>query len=356
MMRSPEEYLSGMDFTAPEKGRNSKSFNASERAFVEKYLGLDAYEKLPLVSPGVQSPQPRPVKTIEPPQKIKVSSPEIIVVRDEKPEVPPAPPSAPVQARLEPKIAAPPQKVETKPEAPAAKVQEPPRGSVATLTMPPPPKAESPDLHVAHAKVPPAADAEINTEVPDRAKTPPKIEPEPAKAPERQVEQKATPSVVEMALDDAANLKAQLKQENEIQMVSFFVASQLFLLPVAGIREVLRHQELVKVPQAPDFVAGVINLRGTVTPLVHLSALLTNAAPVYNEKNFIIICGAGGLQLGLIIDRINSMHVLPQNKIIWNAEAKLGESAEFLWAIADLDDKVCGIVGPETITQKLLAK
>ena len=46
---------------------------------------------------------------------------------------------------------------------------------------------------------------------------------------------------------------------------------------------------------------------------------------------------------------------MPQKKIIWNAEAKLGDAAEFLCAIADLDDKVCGIVAPENIAQKILA-
>lgn len=118
----------------------------------------------------------------------------------------------------------------------------------------------------------------------------------------------------------------------------------------------MRHIELVKVPLAPPFVAGVINLRGRVTPLIHLGALLT-AVPGcdYTERNFILVCGTEQLQLGLIIDRVNSMHMLDQDKITWNVETKLGEGAEYLCAVADLDDRVCGILAPETIIQKLLS-
>ena len=54
-------------------------------------------------------------------------------------------------------------------------------------------------------------------------------------------------------------MKDILKKQEIIQMVSFYVEGQLYLLPVAGIQEVLRHMELVKIPLAPHFVAGAIN-------------------------------------------------------------------------------------------------
>ena len=61
------------------------------------------------------------------------------------------------------------------------------------------------------------------------------------------------------------------------------------------------------------------------------------------------------MQLGLITDRIQSMHIVEQNKIIWNVEAQLGANADFLCAIADINDRVCGILAPEMIIQKMLA-
>lgn len=157
------------------------------------------------------------------------------------------------------------------------------------------------------------------------------------------------------AAKPAPTLRERLQGEARVQMVSFYVQDQLFLLPVAGIQEVLRHIELVKVPMAPSFVAGVINLRGRVTPLILLAGLLTLAGGEYTERSSIIVCGADMLQLGLIVDRVHTMHMVEQEKILWNVESKLGESADFLCGVVDLDDHVCGIVAPEMITQRLLA-
>ena len=139
-------------------------------------------------------------------------------------------------------------------------------------------------------------------------------------------------------------------------MVSFFVREQTFLLPVAAIQEVLRHMPLVRLPLAPQFVAGVVNLRGRVTPLLHLDALLTLARDYrYTPQSFIIVCTAEQMQLGLIIDKVQTMHTVEQDKITWNAEVQLGASADFLCGIADINDHVCGILAPDMIVQKLLA-
>lgn len=152
------------------------------------------------------------------------------------------------------------------------------------------------------------------------------------------------------------SLKQRLRNEARVQMVSFFVREQTFLLPVAAIQEVLRHMPLVRLPLAPQFVAGVVNLRGRVTPLLHLDALLTLARDYrYTPQSFIIVCSAEQMQLGLIIDKVQTIHTVEQDKITWNAEIQLGASADFLCGIADINDHVCGIVAPDMIVQKLLA-
>ena len=75
----------------------------------------------------------------------------------------------------------------------------------------------------------------------------------------------------------------------------------------------------------------------------------------YTPQSFIIVCSAEQMQLGLIIDKVQTIHTVEQDKITWNAEVQLGASADFLCGIADINDHVCGIVAPDMIIQKLLA-
>lgn len=320
MVKSLEQYLSDLPFANPADKNIDRTLTSAERSFVEKYMGIDALEAMPRLEPEARDiflkPAAPRLKLAEP--EIRVARPEIVVAAPEKEQ-----PASTASASLSPQANVPQKQAET-----SAKITEKPVVAVQTQTF----RKTVPQIVVAT---------------------------EPEKQPEKKpvAEPVRTPVQIEVAepAETQQVLRDSIREQEAVQVVSFFVAGQLFLLPVAGIQEVLRRMELVRVPQAPDFIAGAINLRGKVTPLVHLSALLTNETNhVYDaDKNFIIICGTDKMQIGLIIDKINSMHVVPQNKFIWNAEAKLGEAAEFLFAIADLDDRVCGVVAPDSIIKKI---
>lgn len=332
MVKSPEQYLSGLSFSLPDEEEGHADLNASERAFVEKYLGMDMFQKMPELAPEPllkAAPLPQPQKPLALMDRPIIVAPSKVEARTST--------VAPAVRTAAPVIEV----------APAAVIK---------------PVADKNEALVSETAAAPVTEITVESTAPADEQ---KVE----AAPEQQVaegfEQKIitseesaaeTVAVAEETPQRRLSMRDRLREETEIQMVSFFVSGQLFLLPVPEIQEVLRHMELVKVPQAPPFVAGAINLRGRVMPLIHLSSLLTNEpVPAYTEKNFIIVCGSDDLQLGLIIDKISSMHMVPQAKIIWNVESMLGDAAEIICAVANLDDKVTGIVEPDMITRKLLA-
>ena len=153
----------------------------------------------------------------------------------------------------------------------------------------------------------------------------------------------------------APSLRTRLATLEQVQMVSFYIREQIFLLPVSVIVEVLRHMPLTRLPMAPPFIAGVVNLRGKVTPLLHLDALLTTDQTMrYSEKSFIIVCGTDDMQLGLIIDKVHTMYMVSKDSISWNIEAQLGEGADFLCGLANIGERLHGIIDPELIVEKLI--
>lgn len=153
----------------------------------------------------------------------------------------------------------------------------------------------------------------------------------------------------------APSLRTRLAALEQVQMVSFYIREQVFLLPVSVIVEVLRYMPLTRLPMAPPFIAGVVNLRGKVTPLLHLDALLTTDQTMrYTEKSFIIVCGTDDMQLGLIIDKVHTMYMVSKDSISWNIEAQLGEGADFLCGLANIGERLHGIIDPELIVEKLI--
>ena len=165
----------------------------------------------------------------------------------------------------------------------------------------------------------------------------------------------AHPAAQKRAEANTPSLRTRLATLEQVQMVSFYIREQIFLLPVSVIVEVLRYMPLTRLPMAPPFIAGVVNLRGKVTPLLHLDALLTTDQTMrYSEKSFIIVCGTDDMQLGLIIDKVHTMYMVSKDSISWNIEAQLGEGADFLCGLANIGERLHGIIDPELIVEKLI--
>lgn len=174
-------------------------------------------------------------------------------------------------------------------------------------------------------------------------------QPSPAGAIGLPVAVEETPSV-----DEAEEQRRLLFSASEIQLVSVRIAGTSFLLPIMAISEVLRHMPLALLPRAPRHVAGVINLRGRLTPLVHLCMLVSSdASPRYGADSLVVVCPCGGIQIGLIIDKVENIYTVQQQELNWNPETHFGEAAECLYALARIGEHLYGILAPERIGQIL---
>jgi purine-binding chemotaxis protein CheW len=153
---------------------------------------------------------------------------------------------------------------------------------------------------------------------------------------------------------EEAPIELSLRAAESVQLVGFYVGSQLYALPTLDIQEVIRRQEISQLPMAPCFVSGVINLRGRITPLIRLRALLDMPAAGQNDERFTIICRCRGLQFGVQIDQLQTMYRVMQPDLNWNAEASVGANVEFITGLFEVDDKLIPIISIDRLVDKVL--
>lgn len=146
------------------------------------------------------------------------------------------------------------------------------------------------------------------------------------------------------ALSDDEQELAWLKSQDTVRLVGFFVGEQEFAVPIASVSEVIRFVEPTRLPHAPDYMAGIINLRGRITPLVLSTKLLKMEEAVPEKDRFIIICSSGDLQVGLTVRAISTMHNAPTDQIEYNLEAKVGVEAGFVRGLLKKDDRLIKIL------------
>jgi len=89
-----------------------------------------------------------------------------------------------------------------------------------------------------------------------------------------------------------------------LQLVSFEVGKELFAAPITKIQEIIRPTAIVKIPKSPDFVEGVINLRGKIIPVVDLKKRFAMPSTGETAKARIVVAELAGLTVGLMVDAV----------------------------------------------------
>lgn len=119
----------------------------------------------------------------------------------------------------------------------------------------------------------------------------------------------------------------------------FEIGSQTFGLPAAVVAEVLQKPErLTKIPRSPDFIAGVINLRGNVVPIIDQRARFATT-PSSQARARVIVVSIGDLQAGFVVDAVREVLRMSQDTI--TSAPKIGDTKVF--------DRVAVLEGGERI-------
>jgi purine-binding chemotaxis protein CheW len=158
----------------------------------------------------------------------------------------------------------------------------------------------------------------------------------------------AGPASVTNVPEEAAAEKAQLPESGpaeaaapvpEIEMLSFRLGEEEYAVMVDAVKEVLKNRDLTPVPNAPDYVLGVMALRGPVLPVIDLSRRLGLPPGRTDEKSRIIVVSVNEEDAGIHVDRVTGVVRIAPEAVRPTPET-IEHGAEFLRGIARKDDKL----------------
>jgi len=103
--------------------------------------------------------------------------------------------------------------------------------------------------------------------------------------------------------------------EEHLQVVSFEMGKEEFAFPIGEVQEIIRYAEPAAVPETPEYVRGVLDLRGSVLPIVDLRVKLGIRGRPIDEFTKVIVLDQGGLRTGFVVDRIHEVLRVPLSRI-----------------------------------------
>ena len=132
-------------------------------------------------------------------------------------------------------------------------------------------------------------------------------------------------------------------QKEEDQFLTFVLGSEMFAIDILGIKEIIEYGNLTTVPMMPDFIRGVINLRGAVVPVVDLSARFGRPASEVTRRTCIVIIEADNAgerhDIGVVVDAVSEVLEIPASEIEPPPSFGAKIRADFISGMGKVKDK-----------------
>lgn len=124
------------------------------------------------------------------------------------------------------------------------------------------------------------------------------------------------------------------------ELITFGIAGQLFGIDIMTIREIRAWSPVTRLPRVPDYVAGVVNLRGTVLPVIDLSVRLGWPATETTPRNPIVVTEIQGQSRGLIVHDVNDIVSIDAETLQQPDSGAQDEISHYLEGVAPLDEQM----------------
>ena len=114
-------------------------------------------------------------------------------------------------------------------------------------------------------------------------------------------------------------IRAIMEEDEDTQKgkyLTFLLDSESYGIGINNVTEIIGIQPITLVPELPDYIRGIINLRGKIIPVMDVRLRFKKAFREYNDRTCIIVIDINDLSIGLIVDSVSEVLVIPDQEII----------------------------------------
>jgi len=142
----------------------------------------------------------------------------------------------------------------------------------------------------------------------------------------------------------------QVTSQEHRQYITFIANGQEFAANIMTIREIRGWTDTTALPHVPDYVRGVINLRGTVLPVIDLKARLGLGLTDVTVKHVIIVVDSGARTIGILVDAVSDIVTLAASDVRPPPDVMDTVNNEYVDGIAVLDGRMVTLLGMPGLT------
>lgn len=115
--------------------------------------------------------------------------------------------------------------------------------------------------------------------------------------------------------DGLVDASERVAEESGRQLLSFALGDEEYAVDITQVRETIKPREITEIPRVPDFMLGIISLRGVIIPVIDLNRRLKLGNATLSATSRIVVCQTGSRYSGLLVDKIHQVLRMSSNTI-----------------------------------------
>lgn len=131
--------------------------------------------------------------------------------------------------------------------------------------------------------------------------------------------------------------------------LTFSIDNVMFAIEMHYITEIIGMQKTTELPDTPDYMIGIINLRGKIIPVLDVRRLFGKEVRDFDDRTCIIVIDIDGMPIGLIVDRVSEVVAIPADDVSEVPKANGGHHTRFVKNIGKIGTNVILILDCEKL-------
>ncbi|TWH98884.1 purine-binding chemotaxis protein CheW [Luteimonas cucumeris] len=133
------------------------------------------------------------------------------------------------------------------------------------------------------------------------------------------------------------------------EFLSFALGNEHYGVDILKVQEIRGYDAVTRLPDAPDYIKGVINLRGTIVPVIDLRLKLRMKDARYDAFTVMIVLNVEDRVVGIVVDSVSDVIPLDQDQIRPTPEFGVSVDTRFISGIGTLEDRMLILLDIETL-------
>jgi purine-binding chemotaxis protein CheW len=136
------------------------------------------------------------------------------------------------------------------------------------------------------------------------------------------------------------------------EYLTFRLADEEYGIDILKVQEIRGYDPVTRIANAPDFIKGVVNLRGNIVPIIDMRIRLQLGEVTYDEMTVVIILNLGSRVVGMVVDSVSDVLALQADQIRPSPEFGGAFDARYITGLGALDDRMLILIDIESLVSE----